>query len=123
MNAPTPSRVPDLHFRIHGMDCAEEIAVLMREVAPRVGGEDRLVFNLLEGTMTVQSPPTGLSQRAVEEAVARTGMRAELLRALPGDSIREDQESYGESTWPSGRWPRRGPTRAKASLNVPPLAS
>ncbi len=38
------------------MDCAEEITVLRREVAPCAGGEDGLVFNLLEGSMTVQSP-------------------------------------------------------------------
>ncbi|MBI5710910.1 MAG: heavy metal translocating P-type ATPase [Candidatus Eisenbacteria bacterium] len=70
------------------MDCAEEIAVLKREVASRVGGEDRLVFNLLEGTMTVQSPPAGLAPGAVEEAVARTGMRAELLRGQAGSLSR-----------------------------------
>jgi Zn2+/Cd2+-exporting ATPase len=30
---------PALRFRIDGMDCAEEIAALKREVAPVVGGE------------------------------------------------------------------------------------
>jgi Cd2+/Zn2+-exporting ATPase len=79
-----PSSAPDLQFRIHGMDCAEEIAILKREVAPRVGGVDRLVFNLLEGTMTIQSPSRAVSARAVEEAVARAGMRAELLRDQAG---------------------------------------
>ncbi len=90
-----PSSVPDLQFKIHGMDCAEEIAVLKREVAPRAGGEDHLFFNLLEGTMTVQSPPAGLSLRTIEEAVARTGMRAELLR------------EQADSAAP-GRWERHG---------------
>lgn len=29
---------PKLEFRVHGMDCAEEIAILRREVGPVVGG-------------------------------------------------------------------------------------
>jgi hypothetical protein len=29
-------------FRIRGMDCAEEVAILKREVGPLVGGEERL---------------------------------------------------------------------------------
>ena len=89
------SSIPDLQFKIHGMDCAEEIAVLKREVAPRAGGEDHLVFNLLEGTMTIQSPLAELSPQAIEDAVARTGMRAELLR------------DRAESATP-GRWERHG---------------
>lgn len=31
-------------FRIRGMDCADEVAVLKRAVGPIVGGEDRLSF-------------------------------------------------------------------------------
>lgn len=38
-----------MQFRIHGMDCAEEVAVLKREVGPLVGGEERLAFDLLNG--------------------------------------------------------------------------
>ena len=66
------------------MDCAQEIAILKREVAPHAGGEERLVFNLLEGTMTIQSPPAGLAPDAVEEAVARSSMRPGLLRDQAG---------------------------------------
>lgn len=66
-----------LHLKIHGMDCAEEVAVLKREVGPVVGGEERLAFDILRGRMTVRVPPDG-SVEGVVNAVARTGMRAEI---------------------------------------------
>ena len=36
-------------FRIRGMDCAEEVAALERELAPLLGGEGELGFDLLNG--------------------------------------------------------------------------
>lgn len=44
---------PPLRFKVHGLDCAEEVAVLKREVGPVVGGADRLGFDILNGRMTV----------------------------------------------------------------------
>lgn len=29
-----------MQFRIEGMDCAEEVTILRREIGPLVGGED-----------------------------------------------------------------------------------
>lgn len=69
-----------LHFKIHGMDCAEEVAVLKREVGPVVGGEDRLAFDLLNSKMTVSVGPGGVGPEAILRAVAGTGMRAEVWR-------------------------------------------
>jgi Cd2+/Zn2+-exporting ATPase len=71
----SPTRPKPLLFKIHGMDCAEEVAVLKREVGPLVGGEDRLAFDVIDGRMSVEAPP-GVSPDAVARAVARTGMRA-----------------------------------------------
>lgn len=70
---------PALQFRIHGMDCAEEVAVLKREVGPVVGGDANLAFDILNAKMSVAagSPATADS---VTDAVARTGMRAEPWR-------------------------------------------
>lgn len=31
--------MPKFEFRIRGMDCAEEVGVLRREIGPLVGGE------------------------------------------------------------------------------------
>lgn len=66
-------------FKIHGTDCAEEVGVLKREVAPVAGGEERLGFDILNAKMTIrgQAPP---DVEAVMAAVARTGMRAEPWR-------------------------------------------
>lgn len=64
----------DLLFRIHGMDCAEEVAVLKREVGPAVGGAERLSFDVLNGRMGVAAD-AGVSPSEVQAAVARTGMR------------------------------------------------
>jgi Cd2+/Zn2+-exporting ATPase len=38
-----------MQFRIRGMDCAEEIAILKRAVGPLVGGEEHLAFDLPGG--------------------------------------------------------------------------
>jgi Cd2+/Zn2+-exporting ATPase len=67
-----------LRFKIRGLDCAEEIATLKQEVGPVVGGEDRLAFDLLNGTMTVAPGPVAVSPEVVRQAVARTGMQAEV---------------------------------------------
>ena len=78
-------------FRIRGMDCADEVAVLKRAVGPIVGGEDRLSFDLLQGKMEVE----GLSEvplASIQDAVAKTGMRAETWDDRPLDQD-------GEHAW------------------------
>jgi len=56
---------PALHFRIRGMDCAEEVALLKHAVGPVVGGEARLAFDILSGKMTVQTPAAGTTPEAI----------------------------------------------------------
>lgn len=89
-----------LQFKIHGMDCAEEVAVLKREVGPVVGGEDRLGFDILNGKMTVLPPASDVTPEAIIGAVRQTGMRAEVWR----DAARE--------TATEGTWQRHGRTIA-----------
>jgi len=45
--------VKHLEFKIYGMDCAEEVALLKNEVGSLVGHSDNLAFDLLKGKMTV----------------------------------------------------------------------
>ena len=52
-------------FRIHGMDCAEEVAILKRALADHVP-EDALHFDVLSGRMTV---PEGVTAQLVIDAV------------------------------------------------------
>jgi Cd2+/Zn2+-exporting ATPase len=66
----------DLEFKIRGMDCAEEVDVLRREVGPLVGGESRLTFDILRGKMRVQAHSASVSD--IIRVVGKTGMQAEL---------------------------------------------
>ncbi|MBS0207774.1 MAG: cadmium-translocating P-type ATPase [Planctomycetes bacterium] len=89
---------PTFAFKIHGMDCAEEVAVLKREIGPVVGGEDHLSFDILNGRMTVAPAFADFSSEAVRQAVARTGMRA------------EDWQENAAELMDEGFWQRRGRT-------------
>ncbi len=64
-----------LAFEIHGMDCAEEVAVLKLEVGPVVGGEDRLAFDVLSGKMTVAAG-VPVTAYAVRDAVPTARLMA-----------------------------------------------
>ncbi len=70
-----------MELRIHGMDCAEEVAVLKRELGPLVGGEERLAFDVLRGKLTVSTAT--VSAEVVARAVSRTGMKAEPWQDRP----------------------------------------
>jgi len=81
---PIPARLPgSIVFRIHGMDCADEIAALKREVGPIVG-EGKLAFDLLNGRMSIDVTPDVALEARIEKAVARAGLRAE--RWIEGDT-------------------------------------
>ncbi len=90
--------IPKMDFKIQGMDCAEEVAVLKRELGPLVGGEEKLAFDILNRKMTVAPGATSISREVVVEAVGRTGMRAEEWR---------DETAAAE---PDEFWQRRGRT-------------
>ena len=63
-------------FKVRGMDCAEEVAVLKKAVGPVVGSEDRLAFDVLNGRMTVLEQAREIPAEAIVKAVAATGMTA-----------------------------------------------
>lgn len=52
------------------------MAVLRGEVAPLVGGEDNLSFDVLNGRMTVLDSALPASPDEIIDAVRRTGMTA-----------------------------------------------
>ena len=85
-----------MQFKIRGMDCAEEIAILKREVGPLVGGERNLAFDLLKAKMTVIAAPPAVGEREIVETVARTGMGAQAWEDDP------------KRLQPEGFWERRG---------------
>ena len=92
-------------FRIKGMDCAEEVAILKRSVGPVVGGEDNLTFDILNAKMTVAECDEERSDEVVA-AVARTGMHAEPW-SREADAAKQD-----------GLWSRHGRTLTTAVSGI-----
>ena len=94
----TPSSATPLEYRIHGMDCAEEVAVLKKALGPLVKDAQRLTFDVLRGKMTVGTGTPAVDAEAIERAVRTTGMRAERWTDSPPDAANV------------GFWQRRGRT-------------
>ncbi len=107
-------------FKILGMDCAEEIALLKREVGPLVGGEDKLAFDLLNAKMIV-SEGASASSEGILKAVAGTGMSAEPWQENAGSGQKKSGRqklqlaltilsglltalAFGTHVWASGGW-------------------
>lgn len=88
------SRSQAVSFRVEGLDCAEEVAVLKRAVGPLVGGEENLSFEVLHGKMTILDGTGSVSPEAVADAVSRTGMRARPWRERGAGGARA-----GETFW------------------------
>jgi Cd2+/Zn2+-exporting ATPase len=76
--AAPPSFQSGRAFKIRGMDCAEEVAVLKQSVGPVVGGEQWLAFDVLNGRMSVANDAGHVADAAIMSAVAATGMSATL---------------------------------------------
>ena len=69
-------------FKIDGMDCREEVAILERRLKPLPGLED-IVPDLVGQRLRVRYDAAKLSNAAIVEAVAQTGMRAWLEHEAP----------------------------------------
>ena len=85
---------PAQTYKVHGLDCVEEVTILKNAVGPVIGGPDQLSFDVLNGRMTVAG---NAAAAIVIDAVRRTGMRAEpwvptakggATLATPGLSLR-----------------------------------
>jgi Cd2+/Zn2+-exporting ATPase len=83
-----------LAFKIKGMDCAEEVAILKKELKPLVGDVDRLNFDLLNGKLLVDQGSSPLDALAIRESVRRTGMEA-----IPWEEYTASTAGGGESLW------------------------
>jgi Cd2+/Zn2+-exporting ATPase len=94
--------IGSMEFRIHGMDCADEVAILRREIDPLVGDPERLAFDILRGKMLIRPGSPAVAADQIVRAVGRTGMRAEVWQ----DARPEAAES--------GFWQRRGRTAMTA---------
>jgi Zn2+/Cd2+-exporting ATPase len=100
LSPPIPTHLPgQVVFRIHGMDCADEIAALKREVGPLVG-EDKLAFDLLNGRMSIDVAPDAALEARVEKAVARAGLRAEpWTEGDPSEAAQAEERRKRLQSW------------------------
>ncbi len=88
-----------ISFKIQGMDCAEEVAVLKREVGPLLAnGEESLSFDLINGKMTACLDDPSVTGEVIQKAVAKTGMKA------------VEYSSTEESAGAVNHWQRSGRT-------------
>lgn len=78
-------------FKIEGMDCHEEVAILQRRLT-RLAGLEALDADVLGQRLRIKYDASRLSTSAIAEAVAQTGMRAWLEHeapvAAPGAQLR-----------------------------------
>ncbi len=82
-------------FKIQGLDCAEEVAILKREVGPMVGGEAHLAFDILNAKMIVTPEADEVDTDAIIRMVGETGMQAAVWQDDPDEEV-------------GGFWVRRG---------------
>lgn len=100
LGTPIPTRqLAGKTFRIQGMDCADEVAVLRREIGPLVGGGDNLAFDLLNGRMTVVESAPPVSADDIREAVRRTGMTAVEWRPQDGKARDAGEQHRRQQVW------------------------
>ncbi len=74
------------------MDCAEEVAILKRELGPLVQTVEQLQFDVLNGKLIVDAA-NNLSPEKILQAVAKTGMRAEAWQ----EQSRKPESSFGQT--------------------------
>jgi Cd2+/Zn2+-exporting ATPase len=73
-------------FRVHGMDCAEEVLLIRRRLDREPGVSD-LAFDLLHGKMRVDFDSHRIDAPAIQRAVSETGLKVEPWRDLVQSDI------------------------------------
>jgi len=97
-------------FRIQGMDCAEEVAILKRELVPLLAGDaGRLQFDLIGQKLTLNLSGNVASREDVQRAIARTGMTATLW---------DEQAVPSALSAPEALWRRRELACAASGLFI-----
>ena len=73
-------------FKIQGLDCAEEVAILKREIGPIVGGEEHLVFDILNAKMLLTPTADSVDTDTIIRTGGQTGMQAVVWQDEPDQS-------------------------------------
>lgn len=78
-------------FRVNGLDCAEEVAILNKVLGPEIGGTEHLAFDVMNGRMTVLDSGKSLQDDRIIKLIGDTGMKA---RRWDADSAAADQAAH-----------------------------
>ncbi|MFY0693261.1 MAG: cation-translocating P-type ATPase [Paracoccaceae bacterium] len=81
ISSSAPSASAGRSFRVSGLDCAEEVAILNRVVGPAVGGARYLAFDVMNGRMTLLDGADPLADAEIIKIVRSTGMSASVWDA------------------------------------------
>ncbi len=84
----------NMELKIHGMDCAEEVSLIKRELVPLLGVDERLGFDLLNARLTVDLDGVDVTAGDVMAAIERTGLEAETWENAGQSS---DEQSFWAS--------------------------
>jgi Cd2+/Zn2+-exporting ATPase len=88
---PAPPPNSGRSFRVNGLDCADEVAILSKVVGPEVGGSEHLAFDVINGRMTILEGAKPLSDDKIIKIVGSTGMSAKMWNA---ESAEADQAEH-----------------------------
>jgi len=88
---PAPPPNSGRSFRVNGLDCADEVAILSKVVGPEVGGIEHLAFDVINGRMTILEGAKPLSDDKIIKIVGSTGMSAKMWNA---ESAEADQAEH-----------------------------
>jgi Zn2+/Cd2+-exporting ATPase len=83
-------------FKIHGLDCAEEVAALRSVLAP-MAGVGELSFDVLNGKLTVNFADGAVTSDALVAGIAKTGMRAEPWHERPASPESSVAAAWGRA--------------------------
>ncbi len=78
-------------FRVNGLDCAEEVAILNKALGPEVGGTEHLAFDVINGRMTVLDGARPLSDDRIVKLIGGAGMSA---KPWDAESASADQAAH-----------------------------
>ena len=64
-----------LNYKVYGLDCAEEVAIIKKQLRPLIPNEEDISFDLLNGKLIIKESPELPSESELMAAVNKTGLR------------------------------------------------
>lgn len=99
MQEEIPDTTVRTSFQVHGLDCADEVAVL-RSVLSILSGIREITFEILNGRMIVAHDPKLVSVDSIINVVAQTGMTAIAIEnSVASNTIASDRTAFSLRAW------------------------